>query len=371
MIRLLPSGKFQADHFAAGQRRRRNFPSQASAQDWLDLQNIRQHSRLSSLSPRDELDAREALALLRSQAAAQPLRLVEAARIALATHKPADARTMTAAGLAYVADKAAARLRPRSLRKLRHEVVGQLCDLLPERTVSSITTADLRPLLLPTWSASTVNTHRASWSAFFRWCGRREDNPVAGLTRARENAAAPGIFTPQQTARWLQYVADRRPELLPFFAIGFFAGLRTSEIEGLTWADIGTAAIRVRPEVAKQRRQRMVPILPPLRRILAAYRQGGDRLSPPAASLVPLRERARLIWTEKNMALAGLDFWPRNVMRHSYCTYRLAETQNIGQVTLEAGNSADVLLTHYRALATPQDAKKYFKISVKIVTAPR
>ena len=31
--------------------------------------------------------------------------------------------------------------------------------------------------------------------------------------------------------------------------------------------------------------------------------------------------------------------WTPDVLRHSFCSYRLAETRNIGQVAEEAGNS--------------------------------
>ena len=46
----------------------------------------------------------------------------------------------------------------------------------------------------------------------------------------------------------------------------------------------------------------------------------------------------------------------RNALRHSFCSYRLALTQNANQTALEAGHSADILFKHYRQLCTEAEA---------------
>ena len=52
-----------------------------------------------------------------------------------------------------------------------------------------------------------------------------------------------------------------------------------------------------------------------------------------------------------------------NGFRHSFCTYRLADTQNAAQVALEAGNSPTMLFKHYRELATKEDATSWFSVA--------
>jgi hypothetical protein len=54
--------------------------------------------------------------------------------------------------------------------------------------------------------------------------------------------------------------------------------------------------------------------------------------------------------------------WKHNALRHSFISYRLAETQNINSVALEAGNSPQIIFRHYRELATPAQARTWFAI---------
>jgi hypothetical protein len=57
--------------------------------------------------------------------------------------------------------------------------------------------------------------------------------------------------------------------------------------------------------------------------------------------------------------------WPRNVLRDSFISYRIAIVQSADQVALEAGNSPSIIFKHYRELTTPEVAKKWFGIMPK------
>ena len=57
--------------------------------------------------------------------------------------------------------------------------------------------------------------------------------------------------------------------------------------------------------------------------------------------------------------------WKRNGLRHSYISYRVAQTQNVAQVSLEAGNSPQMIFRHYRELVPAGDALKWFSIAPK------
>jgi hypothetical protein len=52
-----------------------------------------------------------------------------------------------------------------------------------------------------------------------------------------------------------------------------------------------------------------------------------------------------------------------NALRHSFISYRVADIQNIPQVALEAGNSPEMIVSHYRELTTPAEAKIWFAIT--------
>ena len=57
--------------------------------------------------------------------------------------------------------------------------------------------------------------------------------------------------------------------------------------------------------------------------------------------------------------------WPRNVLRDSFISYRIAVVQSADQVALESGNSPTIIFKHYRELTTPEIAEKWFSIVPK------
>ncbi|RYD62459.1 MAG: hypothetical protein EOP83_14555 [Verrucomicrobiaceae bacterium] len=57
--------------------------------------------------------------------------------------------------------------------------------------------------------------------------------------------------------------------------------------------------------------------------------------------------------------------WPRNVLRHSFISYRIAKVKSADQVALEAGNSPSIIFKNYRELTTEDEADKWFGILPK------
>ncbi len=55
--------------------------------------------------------------------------------------------------------------------------------------------------------------------------------------------------------------------------------------------------------------------------------------------------------------------WKHNGLRHSYISYRVAETKNVHQTSLEAGNSPQMIFKHYRQLVSDAAAKDWFSIT--------
>jgi integrase len=60
---------------------------------------------------------------------------------------------------------------------------------------------------------------------------------------------------------------------------------------------------------------------------------------------------------------AELTHWPKNGLRHSFASYRLAATNNAATVAAELGHSTVHLLYNaYRELVHPDEAARYWKI---------
>jgi hypothetical protein len=112
--------------------------------------------------------------------------------------------------------------------------------------------------------------------------------------------------------------------------------------------------IEVRASEAKTASRRIIPI--------------SDNL---AAWLTPLERKGKIVRTKElqtyvpALARALKIEWPRNVLRDSFISYRIAIVQSADQVALEAGNSPSIIFKHYRELTTPEVAEKWFGIMPK------
>lgn len=159
-----------------------------------------------------------------------------------------------------------------------------------------------------------------------------------------------GIFAPDEMRRLLQAAS---PEMVPFVAIGGFAGLRVAEIRRLDWSAVSLERrlIELRAGQAKTASRRLVPISDNL----AAWLLQADQTTSLNLSLGKIARIHRLADT------LGIQ-WPPNGLRHSYISYRIAEVKNVAQVALEAGNSPSIIFKHYRELVTEAEAKEWFGI---------
>jgi len=109
----------------------------------------------------------------------------------------------------------------------------------------------------------------------------------------------------------------------------------------------------VKAAKAKSARRRLVPLLPNL----AAWLRPYNGMS---GAVVPIGARKKL---DRVREVAGLTRWPKNGLRHSYASYRLAATNNAPVVASELGHSTPAMLyAHYRELVLPDEAERYWKI---------
>ncbi len=161
------------------------------------------------------------------------------------------------------------------------------------------------------------------------------------------------VFTPDEMTTLLHSAS---PELVPILAIGAFAGIRMAELNRLDWSavDLDRGFIEIRAGQAKTASRRVIPISNNLAAWLAPLKRKGKIVrTPDLQTFVPALARALKI------------DWPRNVLRDSFISYRIAIVQSADQVALEAGNSPSIIFKHYRELTTPDVAEKWFSILPK------
>jgi integrase len=204
---------------------------------------------------------------------------------------------------------------------------------------------------------TTRNNFRRCLVMMFSYAAKRgyvTSNPAAKTEKAKEIDAVPGILTVQQMARLLDAAP---PELLPYVAIGAFAGLRRAELERLDWSEIHFEEnlIEVTSKKSKTSRRRFVKIQPNLREWLAPVRKHSGKVAPD--NLETQLETAR-------EAAALLADWPDNALRHSFASYHLAHFKDAAALALEMGHTdSGMIFNHYRQLVKPKEAERYWNIA--------
>ena len=227
-----------------------------------------------------------------------------------------------------------------------------------KQLVAEITTSDIDSWIFGLKNApQSKDKHRRLLHNFFEYCtgrGYTDENPVARAAKIKVIRKPPGILSPSDTAALLAAASD---DIIPALAIGFFAGLRTAEIERLDWReiDLKRGFIEITAAKAKSSQRRLVEIQPNLRSWLEPL----AKLSGPVR-LSEMRNKDRL-----NLARASAGIaWPANACRHSFASYHLALYQDAAKTALQLGHTnTAVLFQHYRELATPDEAKAYFAIT--------
>ncbi len=161
------------------------------------------------------------------------------------------------------------------------------------------------------------------------------------------------IFTPDEM-RDILLAAHAR--ILPLIAIGGFCGIRSAEVERLTWQDIkwDRGHIEVAGHKAKTAARRLVPLPDNLKAWLAPWRQE-------TGPIITIRDYSGALGDTavKAQILGG---WRQNALRHSFISYRVSLTGDVARTSLEAGNSPKMIFRHYREIVDEESARAWFGI---------
>jgi integrase len=228
-------------------------------------------------------------------------------------------------------------------------------DGQPVATITSAKIDDwLRSL---TGSPVTRNHYRRLIVLAFNFAVQRgyaTSNPAEKTAKAKEPKADIGILSVNESARLLE---SATPDILPYIAIGLFAGLRRAELERLDWSEIDfdSGLIQVKAENAKTARKRFVTLQPNLREWLLPLRKHKGNVTP--------QENFRESFDQTRVAAGIMDEWPDNGLRHSFASYHLAHFKNAASTALELGHyDSRITFAHYRELVKPRDAERYWNI---------
>jgi len=163
------------------------------------------------------------------------------------------------------------------------------------------------------------------------------------------------IFTVPEMKKLL---ANSPSHLIPSLTIKAFSGLRSEEMIRIHWHHIhfDKKCVILTRDVTKGHKRRIIPMQDNLLDWLEPFKNETGRICAQWARF-PALFRAWDGCAQKLGIAAG-----GNKFRHSYISYRTAQTSNLGKVALESGNSVNIIQESYLELVTEAEAKEWFSI---------
>jgi len=213
-------------------------------------------------------------------------------------------------------------------------------------------------------SAKTRNHYRAAVRQFLQWAVRKDYLSVThrlgeadGLRPEHANTTEVSFYTPLELTDLL---ANANDTLRPLVAIGALAGLRTTELLRLDWADVWRVPgyIEITAGKSKTRQRRLVEICPALSAWLESFRTLANGKLWSFHKITFQRDLSELCKSAEVPRKA-------NGLRHSFCSYHFSLHANENLTAQQAGNSPQMIHGHYKGLATKAEAEKWFNVMPK------
>jgi site-specific recombinase XerC len=260
--------------------------------------------------------------------------------------------------------------RPRTISNLRsrlNPILAQVGDKL----VSQITFQDLHAIVYEEGLHGLTQRNRLSVAkGFFSWCLRKgycADNPANAVNLPAYDEEEPEILSLPEVVSLLKAASEfKRGKLVPYVAIGLFAALRPAELGRITWNRISLESqlIRLGGKIAKKRQRRNVELSSNLIQWLRPH--VGRDIVPPnwRRDFDAIRRIAGFRGSvDKRQIDERLKPWPTDVIRHTSISAHFALHEHEGKTARWAGNTPDVVHTHYKGLTTMEEAGAFWSLS--------
>lgn len=252
--------------------------------------------------------------------------------------------------------------------KLKYEPMkhhGAIYNML-RNDLGSFFVHDLTPMQLTAWlnkssNACTINTRRKRLVAIFNWCRNMGYLPealrtAAAKTQTAEEIRAPiGIITPNEFQKLLSQIHKDEPQSLASLVIGGFCGLRSCELQAQLWSDVYLQGDDHYMIVSNGKKgtesDRVVPLCDAAVMWL--------RLCKDQTGFIGNKQDLR---KTRKVALKIGIIMPKNALRHSFATYRVAQTQNSDQAAIEAGHSRKIQIKNYKRPVPRKEGDAWFSI---------
>jgi len=264
----------------------------------------------------------------------------------------------------YLWDMEGNNLRERHLRNTRQQL-GQFAQTFGAQVVGKVTREDIEHWLRKNpWGAVTKANHLRGLKTFFKFACKlhyAKVNPAADIRPPKAEEIEIEIYTVEELKGLLR---EASPRILPFIAIGAFAGLRTAELRNLDWAQVNLEEgyIEVKAKTAKTRQRRIIPISDNLKAWLLP-------LAKPEGLVLQGMKESALYDAAHDAARKSGEPFKKNALRHSFGSYREAQLRDVARVASEMGNSPGIVYKHYRVVVSPKNAEAFWGLYPEPKTA--
>ncbi|NLX26973.1 MAG: site-specific integrase [Lentisphaerae bacterium] len=353
----------------SGRHVRKSFPTLQEARNWAHRMSIEADNKgIAALrfSEEQKTDAVEALDTLKEFG----VNLRTAAAFFAKHHKKVDRTNGFGALIEQYLKEQQARTNKGELRPSTfNDMQGRLKPFqanLGHMAIDAIEARDIDQLMNEmSFTGTNRQNYKRYLSGFFNWAVRQKktgSNPVTETETVKVESHTPEIYTPSQVKALFSacYKEEKpRSELIPFFAIAFFAGVRPEEIMRLEWKDIDLSLgeIHIRAGHSKTRQARIVHLSDNLKKWLLQCPQK-------EGSIFPYSETSLKRWRKEVHQKAGVEVI-HDGARHTFATFYLA-LHGLDDTLQELGHTdPKMLFKHYRGLAKNRkaQAQKFFEIA--------
>lgn len=199
---------------------------------------------------------------------------------------------------------------------------------------------------------------------FFSWVkdeGHLLQNPTDGIFYKPDDFNG-DFYTPEVTKRLLRYVVEHEKDLIGYYALLTFAGLRPSEGARVQWQDYNSKTNELYVRKGKTHARHI--ILKPVAVEWMTFHRENTPKDAPFISLLSLGNR------EKEIRTAVLNGkWVQDGLRHGFGTYFKALTKSIAEVADYMGNSPDIVKRHYARTVPKEDCDAFWGLTPAVVSA--
>lgn len=370
-----------------GKRKLKQFPTEREAKDFHDLEVINAKNRdiqftsVTTKLSREQLEEAESA----FHALGEGYTLKEAVEYFLKYHRPADKEMpLSEAVFRYTEAKelgnSVKQVRGRTLRQIKSTLEIFKGHFDGNLNLGEIGTPEVMAFLnsrkakdgKTAASNKSFNNVLSVLNQFFEYCSeskgedRHEEsklktrwimlNPCEGIKRKPlQNDSIPEIMTAKQCQKLMKEVAAfKGGQLVPYFALALFAGIRTGdEIVKLanhpkreSLINFQTKKIHITAEIAKTRKSRQIVIQPSLAKWLKAF----------PVPIFPVNADRDIKRFRKSHSIG------HDVMRHTFISHHVAKFKSVGRTALEAGNTESIIKEHYLNLVSNAQGQAFFKI---------